>query len=161
MAALAFALSVVALAPSVGKSLSASQGVGQGVLYTFDSYECIGGNTQFQDCEWIGTVEADFGNFTQDRVVFRDDPPADVQEGVTIEASWSQDDPNSAYDLDASDVWRTTMGSTVLSSIGTVVFVLLAIYWWRRVAREGRSQPDKSAPSAVERSDDSVKVVNS
>lgn len=136
IAAIAFALSLVALVPSLMRALNTTHGKGQGVVYTFDTYECVGTAPQFRNCQWFGTVEADFGTRMIENVVYRDDPPTDVEPGVTIEALWSENEPNSAYDFDTSHAWRAALGSTLLSTAGAFLFVILAIYWWRRAARE-------------------------
>ena len=150
LAALAFCFSLFALTPSFTKSLGATQGRGLGVTYTFTQNQCIGGNIQYRSCRWVGTVTDADGAVVAEQVVFRDNPPSDVQVGSTVEALWTSRDPHNAYDLDSSRAWLSTLGAGLVSAIGVVVFLITALIWWRRVAHGGL--PAQASPPRKPRS---------
>lgn len=162
---LAFGAALLALVPSLARSLDAIHGTGQPVLYTFDEYTCVGPPAQLKTCRWVGTIEADFGALVVGGVSYLDDPPDGVEPGMTTPALWSPDEPNSAINLEESHVWREILASTAAAALGLVVFFALSILWWRRVARAdkvvGADKVEPKKKSVTDRRDDPVQVVNS
>lgn len=145
VAMLMFGMTLLLLAPGLTDSFGAHRGHGVGVSYTFDSYRCVGGNSQFRSCEWLGTVNIPEDSFTagvvQKNVVYRDNPPADVREGLVVEALWTSKDAESAYALSASNAWLNTLASTVAAGLLFLLFLFLTIIWWRKYSASRAEQP--------------------
>lgn len=140
----AFAFSLAALIPSIVESWGTQHGQGQAVAYTFQTYKCVGGNSQFRNCQWVGSVTAPDtgdGEVNANNVVYRDTPPEGVQAGDLTEVLWSQRDPNSAYNLAASRVWISSVTSAIISAAGLVLFAGIALVWWRRAFAKPDQQP--------------------
>ena len=126
---------------SFDKTFDARRGEGIAVNYTFDTYRCVGGTSQYRSCQWIGTVTADSTGSTITNVVYRDAPPAGVAPGLSIEAQWDSRDPRSAYEIGASRAWLGILTSGAVDGFGAILFLLLSIGWWRKVIRSHSAQP--------------------
>ena len=163
LAALCFALAILAMVPTFAQTLGARNGSGLAVTYTFERYDSLGTTTQYRSCRWLGTVSSYDESSTDPNsnvvlakdVVFRDEPPDGVQPGDTTDALWTQADPRNAFDFYSSDAWLNTLGSGIVASVGVVLFIIIAVIWWRRIivgrTKSGvspvapRSQPADSA----------------
>ncbi|MGV1036477.1 MAG: hypothetical protein ACOYD0_05555 [Candidatus Nanopelagicales bacterium] len=152
VAMLMFGMTLLLLTPGLKDSFGAHRGHGVGVSYTFDSYRCVGGNSQFRNCEWLGTVNIPENSFTvgvvQKNVVYRDNAPANVREGLIVEALWTAKDPESAYALSASNAWLNTLASAIAAGLLFLLFLFLTIMWWRKYSVSRAEQPK---PGASER----------
>lgn len=155
VAMLMFGMTLLLLSPGLTDSFGAHRRRGVGVSYTFDNYQCVGGNSQFRSCEWLGTVDIPATNFSQEvvqnNVVYRDNPPEDVRAGLTVEALWTPQDAESAYALSASNAWLNTLASTIASALLFLLFLFLTIMWWRKyaVARgQERQEHSKQRPAS-------------
>lgn|GEM_PF-2028971 len=151
LATLAFGITLCLLTPSLSKLLNARDGRGYGVSYTFDHQQCVGGTSSFSRCTWRGTVTNDSNQVVGTNVIFRDAAPSDVQVGTTVDALWSDRDPNSAFDLSASRAWLNTLYSAIVSTICFAVLLVMFGYWARRALRDirrDRLAPPASTPSA-------------
>lgn len=145
LGALAFAFSFAAMTPDVISTISSGNST-QGVVYTFESYRCVGNGSQYERCGWIGTVTAD-GVVESQNVEFRDAVSPEVQAGETIEALWSYRDPLNAWSLEGSRAWLNSMASAAVSLLGVVLLGIGSIYWWRQYSRESKVEAEKRSNS--------------
>ncbi len=132
--ALGFAFSLFAM------SRDSSMGIGDddgsaGVIYTFDSYRCIGTSTQYQQCGWIGTVTSN-GVVEATDVQYRDAVVEGVSPGYQVPALWSYRDPLNAWSIEGSRAWLNNVASAAASAVFLLAMLVSAIYWWRRFARD-------------------------
>ena len=141
LAALAFAFSLCAMATNVSAEIGSGSST-QGVVYTFQTYRCVGNGSQYERCGWTGTVTAN-GVVESEDVEYRDAVPPEVHAGDTVEALWSYRDPLNAWSLEGSRAWLNTLASAGVSFLGVVLLGLGAIYWWRQYRRESKAEADK------------------
>lgn len=134
VAAIGFAISLFAMANSIGQAIGNGP-TDEGVTYTFKHYRCFGDGSQFERCGWLGTVSNN-GIVEQDGVEYRDAVPPKVSPGYEIQALWSYRDPLNAWNIEGSRAWLNTVASAATSFAFMALMLLIAIYWWRRYARE-------------------------
>lgn len=147
LAALAFAFSLAAMSAEVSSSIRNGDST-EGVVFTFQTYRCVGNNSQYERCGWTGTVTAN-GVLEAENVEYRDAVSPEVRAGDTVEALWSYRDPLNAWSLEGSRAWLNSAASAAVSLLGVILLGLGAIYWWRQYSRESKLEADKKSDSGA------------
>ncbi len=129
--------------PPILAASGAHYGKGDIVTFTFVDHRCIGGTIQYHSCGWTGTVTRP-GTAPVTDVFYRDTVPENASTGLSIEALWQPRDPHSAYDIEQSDAWTTSIMSASIALIAAILFFIAGIVWWRRVFTK-KDTEDKSA----------------
>ncbi len=145
LGAMAFAFSLAAMATTLSGTLGSGNSA-HGVVYTFQTYRCVGDGSQYERCGWTGTVTAN-GVVESEDVEYRDAVPPDVRSGETVEALWSYRDPLNAWSLEGSRAWLNSLASTAVSLLGVILLGIGAIYWWRQYSRESKAEAEKHSGS--------------
>lgn len=124
----------------------AHYGKGDIVTYTFVEHRCIGGDIQYRSCGWTGRVTQPSAAPVND-VFYRDSVPENTAPGMSIDALWQVRDPHSAYDIEQSDAWTSSIMSAAVAGIAALLYVIGAIIWGKR-SFQRPAQPGKSKPTA-------------
>lgn len=149
IAACGFAFSLAALGMGAETAIN-DGGTTEGVTYTFETYRCVGTSSQYQHCGWLGTVTSN-GVVEAKNVEFRSNTSPTVSAGEQVQALWSYRDPLNAWNIEGSRAWLNTIASAIVSFVLLAIMLLLAIYWWRRFARDGLSKSQQAKlPKATE-----------